>query len=386
MTDDKPILIADAADEPETDRQASVQSKGAAASAAKTKTVKSERIHGSNGLIWFVLLALIAALVAAAWFLFREHRHHQALLANLQGQISQQQTALANQKESLEADIDQQITQQQERVSKELAEVSDRLENANARLAALSTVNRDDWKLAEAAYLLRFADQRVLLDRSSSNAIALAQAADEILRHQNDADLHPLRRALSSEMGELRLAGDIDREGVYLRLNALSQQIDRLPLVQSLADNDDPWLLGEDESGATESIWAKIKRGANKLLHKFSHHLRVRDHTQPVPAILPPDSQVYLKQNMRLMLEQAQSAFLRDETQIYQASLEKADSWLNTYFPLTPQSVAVQAEITELQNVTPAQSLPTFAESTRLLKEYIERRNLRAVEQREGGE
>lgn len=380
MIDDKTISTDEAAEEPVVITPASKANSNTTQSAAR----KSGR--GGNGAVWFVLLVLVVVLAAAAWFLFHEYRRHQGALVNLQEQLTQQQQALTAQQEELEADIDQQIAQQQERVSEELSDITGRVENTNARLVALSNINRDDWKLAEAEYLLRFADQRVLLERNSSNAVALAQTADEILRQLNDADLHPVRRALSAEIGELRLAGDIDREGVYLCLTALAQQIEQLPLVQSLAENDDPWMLDEEAPTETESVWAKIKRGANRLLQKFSHHLRVRDHTQPVPAILAPDSQAYLRQNMRLMVEQAQLAFLRDEAQIYQASLEKAEAWLGTHFPLTPRSVAVRAEISELQNVTLTQSLPTFAESTRLLKTYIEQRNQRSVIEREGNE
>lgn len=380
MTDDKTMSTFDEAEQPEVIKPAATASKETSGSPPPGAR------RAGNGTVWFVLLILVAVLAVAAWFLYQEYARHQGALTNLQQQLTQQQQALDAQQEELEADIDQQIAQQQERVSKELSDISDRVENTSARLVALSNVNRDDWKLAETEYLLRFADQRILLERNSSNALALAQTADEILRQLNDADLHPVRRALSTEMGELRLAGDIDREGVYLRLNALSQQIERLPLIQSLAENDDPWLLDEEAPSETESIWSKIKRGANKVLHKFSHHLRVRDHTQPVPAILAPDAQVYLKQNMRLMLEQAQLAFLRDEAQIYQASLEKANAWLEAHFPLTPQSVAAQAELSELQNVTLAESLPTFAESTRLLKKYMEQRNQRQVTEREENE
>lgn len=386
MIDDKTISTNEAAEEPlvvtpaSTAHSNTAQPSDAAQAAARTSR------RAGNGAVWFVLLVLVMVLAAAAWFLFHEYTRHQDALVNLQEQLTQQQQALTARQESLEADIDQQIAQQQERVSEELSDIAGRVENTDARLVALSNVNRDDWKLAEAEYLLRFADQRVLLERNSSNAVALAQTADEILRQLNDADLHPVRRALSTEIGELRLAGDIDREGVYLRLTALAQQIEQLPLVQSLAENDDPWLLDEETPTETESVWAKIKRGANRLLQKFSHHLRVRDHTQPVPAILAPDSQAYLRQNMRLMVEQAQLAFLRDEAQIYQASLEKAEAWLDTHFPLTPRSVAVRAEISELQNVTLTQSLPTFAESTRLLKTYIEQRNQRSVIEREGNE
>lgn len=344
--------------------------------------------RGGNGGVWLVLLLVIAALACAAWYAHRIYSQQQQELANLQRQLQQQlqeqQSNLVAQQKNLEEELEQQLAQQEEKLQESLTDIGQRVENTTARVLAMSSVSRDDWKLAEAEYLLRLANQRVLLERNSGNAVALAQNVDEILRDLNDPDLHPVRRALALEMGELKLAGDIDREGVYLRLLALSQQVDKLPLIEPLGDNSDPWLLYDEAALEQaqlqeESYWEKFKRGTNELLKKFSHHLRVRDHAQPTAAILPPDNQLYLKQNMRLMFEQAQSALLREESQVYQASLEKAREWLEVYFPLNPQSVSVKAEVTELQGVIISQSLPNFAESIGLLKAYVERKQQMSV-------
>lgn len=349
----------------------------------KRKSGAAKPTRAGNGGVWLTLLLLIATTIYVAWYFAQQYGHQQSLLISLQDQLHQQQQAMAMQRETLEADIDQQIAQQQTAVHASLNDMGQRVESTAKRVLAMSSVNRDDWKLAEAEYLLRLANQRVLLERNSGNAVALAQTVDDILRNLNDPDLHPVRRALADEMSELKLAGDIDREGVYLRLLALSNQLEKLPLIEPLGENNDPWLLAEDQQAAA-TWWGKIKRGANNLLRQFSHHLRVRDHAQPVPAILPPDNRIYLKQNLRLMLEQAQSALLREEAQVYQASLEKANQWLATYFPLNPQSVAAQAEINELQNAVISQSLPTFAESTELLKKYIERKHNASASERGG--
>jgi uroporphyrin-3 C-methyltransferase len=372
VTDEKPvsppdatIAAVDAASQPEPKPEPGPKK--------TARSVSAPSSASSNTGVWLVLLLLIAALGGGAWYLGQVHQHHQQVLSALHNQVQQQQQDLEARQEAIAADIDQQLALQNNSLRTSVGEIEQRLDNTLKRVQTLSNVNRDDWKLAEAEYLLQLANQRVLLERSSSNAVALAQVVDEILRNLNDPELHPVRRALADEMGELKLAGDIDREGVYLRLLTLSRQLDKLPLIEPLGDNEDPWLLAEEQQQAL-SAWAKVKRGINNLLRQFSDHLRIRDHGQPVPAILPPDNRIYLKQNLRLMLEQAQAALLREEAQIYQASLEKANEWLALYFPLNPQSLAAQAEIAELQNAVITQSLPTFAESTQLLKAYIGRR------------
>lgn len=336
----------------------------------------------SNAGVWLVLLLVIGAAGYGAWYFMQQTSEQRALLDNLQIQVQEQQRSTQTQQETLVADIEQQMAEQQDAMQEGMNELAQRVDNTAARVLAMSSLNRDDWKLAEAEYLLRLANQRVLLERNSSNAVALAQTVDKILRDLNDPDLFPVRKALASEMSELTLAGDIDREGVYLRLLALSEQMEKLPLIEPLGTTEEIW--PEDEPQVDDSLWVKVKRGFIGVLQKFSHHLRVRDHAQPVPAILPPDNQLYLKQNMRLMLEQAQAALLREEAEVYQASLQKAQDWLKLYFPLNTQSVAAQAELAELQMVIITQSLPNFAESTALLKAYLERKHKQSVLRRGG--
>lgn len=346
----------------------------------KTSPARAPRARSGTGGIWFILLLLVAGLIGAGWYLWQEHLQQNQAITDLQTQLQQQERNLQAQQQSFSSDVEQQLTQQDERVQNLMAELTQRLDNTTERVLSLSSVNRDDWKLAEAEYLLRLANQRVLLERNSGNAVALAKSVDEILRDLNDPDVFPVRKALASEIGELVVAGDIDREGVYLRLLALSEEINKLPLIKPLGETDESWL--NDEPATTETFWQKTKRGMMWVLYKFSHHLRLRDHDEAVAAVLPPENQLYLKQNIRLMLEQAQTALLREEAVVYETSLDKAQEWLKRYFPLNTQSVVAQAEIADLQDVIITQSLPNFSESSALLKEYIEKKHDAAVARR----
>lgn len=380
VTDEKQSPVMADAGTSQTQTQANT-TEPSQPSPKKSATKVPARRSGTLG-IWLILLLLIVGLIGAGWYLWQEHLQQNQAITDLRTQLQQQERNLQTQQQSLSADIEQQLTQQDERVQNVVVELTQRLDNTTERVLSLSSVNRDDWKLAEAEYLLRLANQRVLLERNSGNAVALAKSVDEILRDLNDPDVFPVRKALASEIGELVVAGDIDREGVYLRLLALSEEINKLPLIKPLGETDDTWL--NDEPVATETLWQKTKRGMMWVLYKFSHHLRVRDHDEAVAAVLPPENQLYLKQNMRLMLEQAQTALLREEAVVYETSLNKAQEWLKNYFPLNTQTVVAQAEIAELQDVIITQSLPNFSESSALLKEYIEKKHDAAVARRGG--
>src|SRR5690554_2778112 len=211
----------------------------------KTSPARAPRARSGTGGIWFILLLLVAGLIGACWYLWQEHLQQNQAITDLQTQLQQQERNLQAQQQSFSSDVEQQLTQQDERVQNLMAELTQRLDNNTERVLSLSSVNRDDWKLAEAEYLLRLANQRVLLERNSGNAVALAKSVDEILRDLNDPDVFPVRKALASEIGELVVAGDIDREGVYLRLLALSEEINKLPLIKPLGETDDTWLNDE---------------------------------------------------------------------------------------------------------------------------------------------
>jgi uroporphyrin-3 C-methyltransferase len=261
-----------------------------------------------------------------------------------------------------------------------LNDLAEQVDSNNARLLSLSSVNRDEWKLQEAQYLLRLADQRILLEKESQNALALAISADDVLRDIDQADLVGVRKLLAEEIAVLKLAGVIDREGIFLRVSALANQIDAIPFVEPLGTQED--LLEEDTIPADETFKQKLTRNFYALMHKLGSYVRVRDHGKTINAILPPAEQKYLQQNLRLMLEQAQVALLRNEEGIYQESLVKAQNWINQYYSLNEKASAVLQELQALQQENVAPDLTNFSNSSAALAEYMAKREKMAAARR----
>lgn len=265
-----------------------------------------------------------------------------------------------------------------------LADLTRRLQSHGKRLIALSSTSREDWLLAETEYLLRLANQRLLMERGTLGAQALLVAADNILRDLDDVDLFPVRRAITSDLNALKLAGQVDREGLYLQLAALAEQLQALtpimaptlPARDTATAVDQSTGTAADRSGdqpSVASIWATVKQSLQRTLTRFEDFLRVRHHDEPVSPLLTVEHQFYLSQNLRLMIERAQLAMLREDTRIYQHSLEQAQSWLTTYYALNDQAKFLQAELDSLKQQPVAQELPSIAGSLSELKAYIER-------------
>lgn len=330
--------------------------------------------------LWLFVLLIVAALCFGAWQLLQQGKSQQQLVDSLRIQLEEQVALFENRQQALEDSLNKEFIEQQAAVQLHLNELAEQVDSNNARVLALSSANRDEWKLQEAQYLLRLADQRILLEQDSQNALALAISADDVLRDVDQADLMGVRKLLAEEIAVLKVAGIIDREGIYLRLSALANQIEAIPFIEPLGNQAD--VLEVDEVPENETFKQRITRGFYDLLHKLGAYVRVRDHGKTINAVLPPAEQKYLQQNLRLMLEQAQVALLRNEAGIYQESLVKAQNWINQYFSLNEQAMAALQELKALESEIIAPELTNFSNSSAALSEYIAKREKMAAARR----
>lgn len=331
-------------------------------------------------LLWLCVVLIVAAISYGALFVLQQSKNQQQLIDNLRTQVEQQAQATEIRQQLLEDNLDKEFVEQQSAIQANLNDLAEQVDSNNARLLSLSSVNRDEWKLQEAQYLLRLADQRILLEKDSQNALALALSADDVLRDMDQADLVGVRKLLVEEISVLKLAGVIDREGIYLRLSALSNQIEAIPFIEPLGTQED--VLEEDVVPVDETFKQKITRNFYAVLHKLGSYVRVRDHGKTINAVLPPSEQKYLQQNLRLMLEQAQVALLRNEESIYQESLVKAQNWINQYYSLNEKASAVLQELQALQQEEVSPDLTNFSNSSAALTEYIAKREKMAAARR----
>lgn len=372
MTDSDPIIQSPTSN-PSNNASANSAPAKSAASPVNTHTA-------SFVLLWLFLALVIAAISFGAYFLSTQSESQQQTIDSLRTQVEQQALTMETRQQLLEDNLDKEFVEQQAAIQTNLNDLAEQVDSNNARLLSLSSVNRDEWKLQEAQYLLRLADQRILLEKDSQNALALAISADDVLRDVDQADLVGVRKLLAEEIAVLKLAGVIDREGIYLRLSALSNQIDAIPFIEPLGTQED--VLEEDVIPADETFKQKLTRNFYGLLHKLGSYVRVRDHGKTINAVLPPSEQKYLQQNLRLMLEQAQVALLRNEEGIYQESLVKAQNWINQYYSLNEKSTAVLEELQALQREEIAPELTNFSNSTSALSDYIAKREKMAAARR----
>ncbi len=242
-----------------------------------------------------------------------------------------------------------------------------------SQLQSQTDTNRDDWKLAEAEFLLHLASQRALLAHNSHEALTLTQTVDEILRERGDPQLFAVRQVLADEISALKNIKPVDTEGVYLRLQALKNAVGKLSLVKPFerAVIHDKTVTVVDSTIDAMSTWGKVRASVKHAIEILSTYVRVREHEAVVEPLLAPEYTHFLQQNLMLMLEQAQSALLREESKIYQASLTKAEAWITQYFTSNLKAENVRRELNALKEIQLNINLPDISKALRLLKIYI---------------
>jgi uroporphyrin-3 C-methyltransferase len=330
---------------------------------------------------WACILVVLAALASAGYYA-RKIINVQARTAD-EFKLGMQQQQIKTQQALNQLHNTQQ--EQSAAVAAQLSEARERLDDAdrriaaqNKRLRAMSTTSREDWLLAEAEYLLKLANQRVRIEKSSAGADALLSEADGILRDLDEPDLFFLRRAIASDLAALRLAPSIDVSGLYFTLVALAENIAQVPLrldrAQQLAlRSDDNGVASDPTKDAVEpsTFWTRMKISFNSFVNEFQGYYRITRHEQKPQPLLPPKEAYYLPQNLRVILERAQIALLREQQDIYEQSLQQADTWLSDYYPASQQSKEIQKQLRQLKSHVVERQLPDISTSHNLLHDYI---------------
>ena len=244
-----------------------------------------------------------------------------------------------------------------------------------ARIAELGSTTRTDWYLSEAAYLARLASQRLQTERGTKNPLALLQKVDSILVEIDEGGMLAVRAAIAADITALRLAGEIDIEGIVLELNALAMQINELPMIQlsvnSSASNQD----SDDNGLANLVVDESLSQRWSTLIDEFTQSLgqlvQVKQRLQPIERVLSASEESVVRNNVRLLLQQAANAALREQQSIYDLSLKRAQQWLTQYFQMNSSVEVVKDRLIKLSVEQVVQELPFIDGSVNALEAFM---------------
>jgi uroporphyrin-3 C-methyltransferase len=327
------------------------------------------------------LFALLLALIAVAgsgyigWMLYQQTDQLHALQTVSDGHRQQSQSlqqSIASSKDS--------TTRSFAVSDKKIAALSAALQESNAiieghsrRLLSLTATTTDDWRLAEVEYLLRLANQRILTSKDGESALNLLRASDQILLELNDPRLFSVRESIAQDRAALAIVGQQDLDGVFLQLSALARVIDQLPLLvvpEFTTEREN--VVAATAISETEGWQQKLQAIGLSTWRELKSLLVIQSRDVDIKPLLPPEQQYYLRNNLRLLISQAQLALLDGRQTAYADSLSNASQWLDDYFPVDEAVIqAVIAELEQLQSLQVEVELPDVSNSLLAIKAFI---------------
>lgn len=223
--------------------------------------------------------------------------HFAAALTDLTNRFNQSSDSIAlSEKTALHA----------EQTTQETSEIVKTQSQLIADIQKTQKTNKNDFLMLEAFHLVKMANDSLQYESNIPAAIKLVQSADANIAKLTDPDAFPVREALAADLVALQSAPQVDVAGVYLRLAALSEQIDKIPLISQLLNKKPDAALTTDDQSLT--WW---RRGLNSMEQALQRIVIVRKNLPNTPPFITPDQQVFLYQNLHAELEKAQWGLLQ---------------------------------------------------------------------------
>ena len=344
---------------------------------ASTDTAKQEK-NAKRGVKLGAVAIVISLIVGGGLTLQMQQQN-----AQYQSQIE----ALKKQLEQTTASVQQDLTATQQATLAKATEITHKTETVlsqqqksieSLQLAIADVKGRrpNDWLLAEADYLVKLAGRKLFLEHDAVSATKLMESADQRIAALNDPSLVPLRKSMANDITKLKSVPIIDREGLVLRLTALQQQVDNLPLANAIL----PEAPEQKEQQVSEDIY-DWKDNLMTSLKDFSENFitfRTRDGN--VIPLLSPEQHFYLKENIKAKLETAIKAVYVEQQDIYQTALTTADKWSSSFFNQdTNTAIEFNKTLEMLSKQNVQVDYPVKLETQQILSDVIRDRLRREV-------
>ncbi len=314
------------------------------------------------------LIISIVAIVIAVIFGFYNHsadNDYQTSLNTLQNKVTRLSTATRQMSE-----LNQIIKSQETK----LISLSNDIGNANSttqqlqqqltKMSQISGRNDKEWVLAETEYLIRLANFNINLEKRPQLAIKILQNANNRLSSLHDPSLVKIQRVLVNDITELQAVPTVDYTGMILKMDALAKSADKLPIATPHLINDNE--KNNPESSQKSSGWRK---SVNEVFEKL---VVIRHYDKPIEPLLSAEQQIYVIQNIQLMLQQTQWALLNRQQNLYDANLIRVEQWINRYFDKNEQRTkSFLTTVAQLKAINIDPQLPDISNSLTTIKQII---------------
>lgn len=326
------------------------------------EAIATEAAHRASWLSILLAVMAMAGSGAVGWMgwqeiqLLRQDLSENTLVAGainrLETQATQQQSKLADLQQQLDA-----MVTQLDRTERRNQSVIDRVEGVAEQLARAQVDTRTSYTLAEAEYVLKLADQRLLIERNPETAIVLMRTAQALLGQLEDGRLLPIREQLARDVQVLSSVERVDVLGIQAELLALDAALDSLQLpVRRLQDS----AVTQTETGPT-----------NDWLRTLSEFIRIREVDAPIAPLVTAADAGRAREVLRLSLEQIKVAMMREDQAIFDASVSQAMRLTQHFFSTVEGAgLRVLQTLEQLAGQKVAREIPDASSGLRALQAF----------------
>ena len=229
---------------------APVEEPTTAVESSQQPAAASRKGKNTGPVLGAIAIVLVIALGAGGYY----HTHKQAQQLIAANQALQQQLEGVKQSQQQERNALEGLLQQQGKTTdaadREQANLARQLSELQEKVA---TISGSDAKTAAGAgrFPVKMAGRKLWSDQDVTSAAALLKSADASPADMNDPSLLDVRRAITEDISTLSTLTRVDYDGIILKVNQLSNQVDNL----RLADNDtDEAPMDQNSSELSSSI------------------------------------------------------------------------------------------------------------------------------------
>ncbi|EDP46700.1 uroporphyrinogen-III C-methyltransferase [Rickettsiella grylli] len=204
--------------------------------------------------------------------------------------------------------------------------------------------------LSNAHHLIQLAQYNLIYFHDINTALSALTLANNQLGSimSSDIQFEKLRQLLSQYLIRLKELPSTDLTAVFNQIDTLKKQVSRLPLLPS----KNSLLVPSTESKANNTSEKKWQHKLRDSLNSFRQLIVIRRLNKPIEPLLPEIEQHYLQQNLHLLLQQVQWAFIHHETMIYQMSLQEFQTVIMEHFSTdSPLTQTVLQTINQLKQI-----------------------------------
>ena len=294
-------------------------------------------------------------------------------IADRQGQLLERieddvQTAVAAGRQEWERKLTTSETRQRVEQAASARQFADRMGRLESQVDRLLEVDRRAWLGQEAIFLIRLAAQRLLIARDVAAAINLLTQADALLRETGEPTLEGVRADIARDRAALAALPKVDQVGLYARLSALIDQADQLQLAYEIP------MASEVTDPVVSGWWDRAAAGWRAALTTLSDHLVIRRRSDEIAQLMTPEWASLARQNMRMLLEQAQIAMLSANQPLFETALQRAARFAELFADQDPDRVAsIMADIQVMASENIAPELPDLTPTRSRLETAIAR-------------